>query len=141
MKNLAGVSAKYIGKPYEQYGCLELVYHLLKDLQLPVPDTIGSWSVDNYRGLVDADIKKAQRIMIRAFKKIGQRGSTQYPTVGNLLVVFQKPDIFFPAVYTGNGQAMASFIKKGIVVFGLDELNRVVMTRSLDPEPVEGRLV
>ena len=131
MKNLAATTAKYLGKTHEQYGCLELAYHLLKDLGLPVPEAVGDWSVKNYKSLVDADIKRAQREMIRAFKRIGAPASTKYPALGSLLVVFQRPDVFFPAVYTGNGQAMASFIKKGVVVFRLNDLNRVVMARRI----------
>ena len=128
---LADITSAWVGKDFKDIGCLEFCYRFLKDLGFDPPDRIGDWSVDNYTELVDDDIKKAQRIMIQSFLKIGRAGNKKYPSLGNLLVIRQKGGVFFPAVYVGAGKAMASFIKKGVMVFKIDGTNRVVVARSI----------
>jgi hypothetical protein len=50
---------------------------------------------------------------------------------GDLVIVKHMNGGHFPAVYIGNGQAMASFIKAGVRTFALKNNNTVVMARRL----------
>ena len=130
---LAQITARYIDQPFEKYGCLEFAYYFLADLGFTVPDQVGDLSVANYKALVDRNISRAQRAMIKAFKQIGCAGNTRWPQLGDLLVIYQpREKVFFPAVYVGAGQAMASFIRDGVRVFRLDDHNKAVMARRFD---------
>lgn len=131
MKKLADITGRWIGRDFKDYGCLGFCYMFLKDLGFDPPDRVGPWGVDNYITLVDEDIKKAQRIMMKSFLKIGRRAPKKYPAIGDLLVIKQKDKVYFPAVYVGRGSAMASFIKKGVMVFRIDTANQVLMARRL----------
>ena len=131
MKALADITAKYIGRPFTDYGCAEFVYQFLDDLGLDPPRGADGLTVDNYKAMVDEDIKAAQRKMLKSFRLIGRKSNNQYPHIGDLLIIEQDNDVFFPAVYVGAGQAIASFIRQGISVFRIDSKNRVILARSL----------
>ena len=129
--NLADITGRWIGSDYQDHGCLKFCYLFLQDLGRHPPKRVGDWGVDNYTELVAADIRGAQRVMLKSFIKIGRRASARYPALGDLLVVNQKNAVMFPAVYVGGGKAIASFIKKGVMVFRLDGANRVVLARRV----------
>jgi len=129
--NLSAITKKYINKPFAEYGCIELVVAVLAEMGRPLPDAVDGIDAVNYRDLVASDIKKAQFEMLRTFRKIGTSSSTKYPGIGDLLVVMQAGCALFPAVAVGNGQALASFIRRGVCVFSLDEYNRAVMARRV----------
>ena len=130
---LAAVTAKYIGKQYKEYGCIERVDNFMRDIGRPLPPEINGINAVNYIDLVRADIKNAQYTMIRTFRKIGVPASTKYPAIGDLLVVWQPVwHGIFPAVAVGNGQAIASFIRKGVILFQLNRLNLPIMARRVE---------
>ena len=129
--NLSQVTAKYIGQPYRAYGCLEFCYRFLVDLGFDPPQMVGDWSMDNYGELVAADIRRAQAVMLRSFWQIGTPADTRYPRIGNVLAVLQTGPALFPAVYVGGGNAIASFIRRGVAVFPLGPENRAVIARRI----------
>ena len=131
MKNMAQISARYIGQSFEAYGCLEFVVAFLKDLGWRPPTEIDGWSLSNYRDLVEDDIKQAQDVMVQIFKGLGRPASIDYPESGSLLVVQQPSGVLFPAVCTGFGMALASFIRTGICMFELDKQNKPVVARRV----------
>lgn len=129
--NLSETTGRWIGRDFKDHGCLDFCHSFLKDLGFNPPERVGDWGVDNYRELVDADIKKAQSVMLKLFLKIGNAAPAAYPTLADLLVVRQADGVYFPAVYVGAGKAIASFIKKGVAIFVIDAANQVVMARRL----------
>jgi len=129
--NLSVITRKYLGKPFVEYGCIELVVAVMAEMGHPLPNAVDGIDAVNYRDLVAADIKKAQVAMLKAFRKIGKPASTKYPSIGDLLVVMQSPGGLFPAVAIGNGMGIASFIRNGVDVFFLDKYNRTIMARRI----------
>ena len=132
MKNLAGITARYIEKPFSKIGCIELVCAIAEDLGTPLPREVDGWNLKNYKSLVNENIKRAQNVMIEAFKKIGEPGNEKFPSVGDLLIIEQDGDIKFPAIYVGKKQAIASFIKVGVRVFKIDDFNRIIICRKIN---------
>jgi len=128
---LAQITAKYIGKTFDDYGCIELVDAVLRDLGRPLPDDIDNITVGNYRELLEYGVRRAQYEMLCAFRQIGKPASTKYPAIGSLLVVMQPGVRLFPAVALGGGMALASFIRAGVCVFNLDRYNRPIMAREV----------
>jgi len=129
--NLSAITKKYIGKPFVEYGCIELVVSVMADMGRPLPDSVDGINAVNYRDLVAADIKYAQVAMLKAFRKIGKPGSTKYPAICDLLIVMQSGCALFPAVAVGGGMGLASFIRTGVSVFSLDKYNRPIMSRRI----------
>lgn len=132
IKNLAAVTAGYIDRPYSEYGCVDLVWHVLQDLGTPMPPAVDGWSLANYRELVARDIRAAQNVMVDVFNKIGRPGNPCFPAIGNLVVIEQPGGVRFPAVYVGSETALASFIRKGVKVFKIDDNQKVILARRLD---------
>lgn len=128
---LADITGRWIDQPFESYGCIKFAYLFLKDLGFNPPESIGHWNIYNYTTLVTADIAVAQRVMVKSFLKIGDKAPAGTPAIGDLLVVRQPAGACFPAVYVGAGQAIASFIKKGVQVFKIDPKNEIIIARRL----------
>lgn len=133
MRGLASITARYIGRPHAEIGCLDLCHRMLRELGRPVPDAVGGWGVANYRDLVRAQgIRSAQRIMLASFWRIGRGVPVRAALPGDLLVVMHRGGRVFPAVYVGRGTAVASFTRSGVRAFRLDRLNYPVMARRID---------
>ena len=129
--NLSAITKKYIGQPFKNYGCIELVVAVMAEMGRPLPDTVDGIDAVSYREIVASDIKKAQVAMLRAFRQIGQPASTKYPAIGDLLICMQSGASLFPAVAVGGGMGLASFIRDGVCVFSLDKYNRTIMARRV----------
>lgn len=130
--NLSKITAKYIGRTFEDYGCIELIVSFMNDIGTPLPDEVNGITVENYNDLVEADIRAAHITMLKTFRKIGEPASAKYPAIGDLLVIFQRRHGgMFPAVSVGQGNAIASFIKKGVMVFKTDKWNFPIMARRI----------
>lgn len=129
---LAQVMKRYINRPFVEYGCLELVVSVLRDLGRELPPEVDGINLDNYHDLVAQNIRVAQVAMLRIFRKIGRSSNAKYPHIADLLVVLQKTrGGLFPAVYVGNGMALASFSRKGVCVFELNQYNLAVLARTV----------
>lgn len=131
--NLATVTAKYIGKPFKEHGCIDFVVDFMRDIGKPLPESVDGIDAANYNDLVRADIKQAQVTMLRAFRKIGEPSSTKYPRIGDLLVIYQRHSkSMYPAVAIGNGMGIASFIRHGVSCFNIGKWDLPIMARRVD---------
>jgi hypothetical protein len=70
-----------------------------------------------YPDLVDADRPKAEALMMEAFSNIGEQVKVTEKLAGDLLAVRTGGGTIFPAVYIGNGHAMACFRRTGVQSF------------------------
>jgi hypothetical protein len=127
---LSTVTSKYLGRP--DMGCLDLCVALLRDLGFDMPDEVDGLGIANYKPLAERNMRLAESRLLSRMWRVGQPGSTRYPSLGDLLAVFlPKSGGVFPAVCLGSGQAIASFIRPGVSVFRLDDANRVLLCRRL----------
>jgi hypothetical protein len=138
MKKLAEITARYVGKPFREYTCMGLLYSLYTNLGIDVPDHFENLTLDNYMDQFKKDPYGTQITLMRMIRSLGQRSKAPLPHLGDLLIVAQattrkgviRPG-FLPAMYVGRGQAIASFLLKGVTVFQLDPLNRPIVARRL----------
>ena len=131
--NLATVTAKYMGKPFREFGCIDFVVAFMQDIGKPLPESIDGIDDKNYAELVRSDIKKAQVTMLKAFRKIGKPASTKYPKIGDLLIIYQRHSkVMYPAVAIGNGMGIASFIRHGVCCFNFCKWDLPIMARRVD---------
>lgn len=138
MKNFATITARYIDRPFAEYTCMGLVHAIYTDLGVAVPDQWEDLSLDNYMEAFKRDPRGIQIRMLKLVRSLGRPSSAQRPHLADLLVVSQattrmgviKPG-FFPAIYAGRGQALASFLRGGVRLMPLDALNRPIVARRL----------
>lgn len=133
---------KYAGKPYSpngvgpaSYGCFGLVYAYLADIGAWRPSecwTIsGTWTIRNYAELIEKDIAQAEAVMLAVFGAIGTSVIPSRRIAGDILVVRHQMGNLFPAICTGNGHALASFLRAGVRSFSLDERNTALIARRV----------
>lgn len=138
MKGLADITAKYVGKPFRDHTCMGLLYAVYTDLGVDVPDRFEDLSIKNYMDHYKRDPYGTQVRMLKMVRSLGEKSSALLPHLGDLLVVSQattrkgviRPG-FLPAMYVGRGQALTSFLARGVSVFALDRLNRPIVARRM----------
>ena len=131
MKKMSEITTKYIGLPFSECGCIDFVYRFLRDCGADIPKSFESVSVDTYMELVHKNKKLAEATMVRAFKTIGTKIPVNNSKTGDLLIIMQPNKTMYPAIYIGGGDAMASFIRIGVSVFGLSEKDKPIMARRV----------
>jgi hypothetical protein len=128
---LANVIAKYLGRPFDQMGCMPLVANIYTDLGVVFPREYEDLTLENYMASFEADPAGTVARMEKFFSYLGKQADPDHLQVKDLLVVAHPDGVRFPAVYIGNDAAIASFLKDGVTVFGLNSYNRVVMARRM----------
>lgn len=121
-----------LDKPYakgavgdDQYDCLGLLASLYWKRGLVFPDQYKDWDRSNYFIYYTEDPKGAVKTAIEFFDSFLDRVSGK--VAGDILLVEQDNGTQFVAIYTGNGQAVSSFIRKGVHVLKLDEANKALI--------------
>jgi hypothetical protein len=130
-RKLALIIAKYIGRPFEQMGCMPLVANIYTDMGVPFPRQFEDLTLENYMASFEADPAGTVARMEKLFSCLGDQVDPDRLQVKGLLVVAHPDGVRFPSVYIGGDAAIASFLNGGVTVFGLNFHNRVVMARRL----------
>ena len=138
MRRFAAITARYIDRPFERHTCMGVLHAIYSDLGVDVPDSWEELTLENYMDAYRRDPRGTQIRMLRLVRSLGRPASAQNPGLGDLLVVAQNPNKpgvvapgFFPAIYTGRGQAITSFLRHGVSVFRLDKRNRPIAARRM----------
>jgi cell wall-associated NlpC family hydrolase len=134
---------QYKGKPYsvngygpDSYGCFGLVYAYLKDCGVKVPTSCwtirGTWTIENYGSLIRQDLKYAESVMDAIYDVIGEPAPVSSPLAGDILICRNEVTKgTFPAIYVGNGNALAAILNDKVRVFGIDRHNTIVAVRRI----------
>jgi cell wall-associated NlpC family hydrolase len=142
-RTFADVTAKFVGKPYSEYGkgpdsygCLGLVYAFQKELGKPINETDWCYdglSTDNFMQAWRKDPAKLEQIMISAFEHIGVEISVHEKLAGDMVIIQSVTGgTFFPGIYVGNNHIMASYADLGVRVFHVEnKILRIVRVRRL----------
>jgi hypothetical protein len=141
-ETFADIIGRYLGKPYSpnghgpsSYGCFGLIYAYAKNRGAWVPSECwtlrGRWTIANYADLFE-DIEYAEEVMGAVFESMGIPIYSLHKLAGDILIV-KHPNTgrFFPAIYTGNGHAIASFLGKQVRTFSLGKECEVVVVRRI----------
>lgn len=134
--------AKYRNKPFSwngwgqdgTYGCFGFIYAYLKDRGVKVPSSCwtirGTWTIENYGDLIQLDRDFAESVMDAFYDVIGEEATT--PLAGDILICRNEQNKGrFPAVYVGNGHAMAAILDDRVRVFSIDKHNTLVRARRV----------
>lgn len=130
---------KQLGKAYalgysdRGCDCVGLMWGILTDLGFSLPYEFEGYNIlkGDYVGL-HLDIEKASEWVVKIFHSFGDPVPLQYIKAGDILLIKMKDKpVYYMACYTGNGKAITSFIRSGVRVFQLDELNKAVEARRM----------
>jgi cell wall-associated NlpC family hydrolase len=140
-RSFADIIGSFLGKPFlrggrgpDGYDCIGFVVAALADLGKPhaIPEAFGGWTLDTYPNLYDQNHLEAEALMIQAFRSIGKEINPHLAFAGDLIVVRHMNGHFFPAIYTGNNQAVASFLFADVRSFSLEKRLSLHMARRID---------
>lgn len=133
MKGFGLVTRQYIGKPFSECNCLQLIFNIYKDMGIELKSfkkLYKGHNIDNYLPYFEKDPINATKDMIEILKKTGKEADPRFLKRGDILVIEYK-DRRFPAIYTGGNVAMLSTIKEGIVTLSIGGRFKPIMSRRL----------
>lgn len=129
---LSELTRKWLDTPYEKTSCLKFVHSFLEEATgRSLPDSFEELSIRNFYGYWRADPRAAEIKLCEAVRHYTQPSNPKIPKLLDVLVVRVKDDGLTPAVYVGNGNAIACFIKTGVTVFNLDENNKAIIAGAV----------
>lgn len=126
----AELTARFVGKPYSEYGkgpdsfgCLGLCYAFLKAAGKDIDE--ASWqhqgfSTDNFMEHWHLDPCRLEAVMLEAAERVGTAVDVHGKVAGDLVILKTRLGRFFPGIYVGNGNVMASYADAGVRVFSID---------------------
>lgn len=127
---------KYIGKPFlsggadeNGYDCFGMIYSWCNENGIVI-EPIDGWSRENYHVRMMEEKEEAERILIEAFKSIGQHVDNKKILAGDIIIVKSGVSGLFPAIFCGNGRAVSSFIIAGTRLFSLKDIE-IIMARRI----------
>lgn len=133
IKNFGIVTRKYLGKPFNECNCLQLIYNIYKDMGIELKSFQKSYkghNMDNYLPYWEEDPINATKDMIEVLKKTGKEADPRFLKRGDIVVISYQ-DKQFPSIYTGGNVVMAATIEKGIISLTINGRIKPVMARRL----------
>jgi hypothetical protein len=128
-QTFADITAKFVGKPYSEYGkgpdsygCLGLCYAFLKELG-KTDENVWQYkglTIDNFMEAWKECPAKLEQVMIEAVDRIGIGVPVSEKLAGDLVILQSRGGGYFPGIYVGNSHVMASYADLGVRVFLID---------------------
>ncbi len=129
---LSELTRKWLDTPYGETNCIGFCHDFLEEATgRDVPDTFGDLTIENHYQRWREDKAGTEAKLVEAVKAYTKPQHPDRPQLLDLLVVEIRDAGLTPAVYVGNGNAIACFIKTGVTVFNLDKNNRIVVAGSV----------
>ena len=129
---LSELTRKWLDTPYHQVSCIRFVHDFLEEATgRDVPDSFDGLTIDNFFNPWRSDPAAVEQKMCDAVRAYTTPSDPEMPHLLDLLVVKIKDAGLTPAVYVGNGNAIACFIRDGVAVFNLDDNNRAILAGSI----------
>lgn len=129
-RTFADLCAEFIGKPYSElgtgpdsYGCLGFCYAFLKAAGKAVVESeweYEGYSVGNFMEAWKDDPRKLESVMMDGAERVGQAVPVKRKIAGDLLILKTRTGSYFPGIYAGNGNCLASYSDIGVRVFQID---------------------
>lgn len=130
IKGFGQITRKYLGQDFSECNCLGLLYNILTDAGIDVPDHYKGYNLDTYMSYWKKTPKEAIKDMIIFFKTIGKEVDPRYLKRGDIVVIKHK-DSKFPAIYVGDKNVMVATREKGVMTFSLGQRFQPIMARRI----------
>lgn len=139
IKNIEQLIRKYRGIPFKYGGltmqgldCIGFIYRFYTDHGASMPDTFEGLDKENYSNLYMRDRETADKVLIRYFDTFGVEVNSGEIIAGDAIIVrHDRSRHLFPAVYGGNGLAVATFNNREVKAFALGKRLPVVKARRV----------
>lgn len=138
MRTFAEITQSYISRPFRECSCIGMLHQIYREMGITLPTTYDGMTIENYMDHYRDDPRGTQIKLLALIRSLGEQSSATLPHMFDLLVIAQntnrknvvKPG-FFPAIYVGQGNAMASFLGSGVLKFQLDHNQRAIVARRV----------
>lgn len=117
--------------PVNGYSCLGFCYHALKALGKNPPYGDDEVNIDNYEKLYPSGEQRTFDRLIEFTKTMGKEVRPAAALTGDFILLKDRRGHIFPAIYTGNGQAMVCFEYCGVRSFVISGKAEIIMARRL----------
>lgn len=130
MKGFGQITRKYLGRPFDECNCLQLLYHILIDMGVAVPNEYKGHTLETYLKHWKENPTEATRDLIGLFGTLGRKVDINFLESGDIIIVKYK-DSKFPSIYLGGNIVMAATQEDGVITIPIGKSFRVVMARRL----------
>lgn len=130
MESLTKMTGRYIGKSFEDCGCLQLVHSWYHNIGFDFPDKYKDLELNTYMLNWQEDRKGTIDKMMELFKTLGTKIDVNKIQRHDLLAVKEKGNIY-AAVALATNTAITSHIVTGVKIFKLGKLHQVLIARRL----------
>ena len=133
MKNFGIITRNYLGKPFSECNCLQLIYNICNDLGVELKQfkkLYKGHSIDNCLQYWKKDPTNAIKDMIEVLKTVGTEADIRFPARGDIIVAECRGNIF-PGIYTGCNTIIVATERKGVVVLGIGKGIKTIMIRRV----------
>lgn len=130
MKSLTKMTSKYIGKSFDDCGCLQLIHNWYHTLGFNFPDKYKDLELNTYMLNWQEDKKGTITKMIELFKTLGEEVDVHKIQRHDLLAVEEKGNIY-AAIAIASNTAITSHLIVGPKIFKLGKLHKVIIARRL----------
>lgn len=133
MKNLGKITRKYLGQPFEDCTCLQLIYNIYKDADITLTTFENMYkghNMDNYMNFWENKPEEAIRDMIEVLEMTGQKADPKFLKPWDIVVIEYKGSKF-PAIYTGYNIVMAATKEKGVMMIPIGQKFKIILARRI----------
>lgn len=133
MKGFGLVTRKYLGKPFNECNCLQLIFNIYKDMNIDIKsfqDLYKGHNMYNYLSYWKEDPINATKDMMEVLKKTGKDVNPKFLHIGDIVVI-EYQNKRFPSIYLGGNVVMVATIEKGIVTLTINGRIKPILARRL----------
>lgn len=133
MKNLGKITRKYLGQPFEECTCLELIYNIYKDAGTTLTTFETEYkghNMNNYMPYWELQPDQAIKDMIDVLKMTGNSADPKFLKPWDIVVIEYKGSKF-PAIYTGYNTVMAATKENGVIMIPIGQRFKTILARRI----------
>ena len=130
--SLAEITGRYLGRPFAEISCLELVCRVYRDdLGVDFPEAFAGVTRVDFLERWRRHRRGMESLLLRFVRSLGEPVDVRRPRRWDLLALMGQTRSVFPAVCVGRGHAITSTLREGVVIVPVTALNRPLMARRL----------
>lgn len=128
MKGLGKIIRGYVGQPFNECNCVQLIYKVLKDAGIILHSSYMGYNINNYMEYWIINREMMSDVLINWIGSIGTKVNVKYLKVGDILVL-KWQDQVFPAIYAGGNKVVHSIMERGVIVTTLNKRLTPIIAR------------
>lgn len=125
-----GLPFKINGHGTDGFDCMGLIHAYLTELgRENVPDSFQGITLETYTDFYKADPVRGFEVLLKVFDILGEPVLNNSPVAGDLVVIRIESGALFPAIYAGNGNALAAIERAGVKIIPVAKGMHIITVR------------